>query len=102
MVVNEELKRFARHKVVVTNRLHGMLFAAITHTPCVAISAATQKIREYAEKFCDTGAVFFIDRDISKLSETIDNALKLDRADYVFDNEAFDVMHRIIAGDSGG
>lgn len=38
-VVNNELKKFASHKVVVTDRLHGLIFSIITKTPCVLISA---------------------------------------------------------------
>jgi exopolysaccharide biosynthesis predicted pyruvyltransferase EpsI/glycosyltransferase involved in cell wall biosynthesis len=97
-VVNEELKRFARHRAVVTDRLHGVLFAAMTNTPCVAISAATQKIREYAEKFRDVEALFFIDRDISKLEEALGSAIEIERANYAFDFEDFDAMHKNITG----
>jgi pyruvyl transferase EpsI len=97
MVVNAELKRFARRKAVVTDRLHGLLFAAITRTPCVAIGAATQKIREYAEMLRDTKAVFFIDKDLSRLSEAIRSATEIEEADYDLSTAPFDAMRGEIA-----
>ncbi len=42
--VEEKLKDFAAAKLVVTDRLHGMLFAAITGTPCIAFDNETGKV----------------------------------------------------------
>ncbi len=38
-------KRFNRAEIVVTDRLHGMIFAAITRTPCVALQNNNYKIK---------------------------------------------------------
>jgi pyruvyl transferase EpsI len=38
------LRRFRAAEVVVTDRLHGMIFAAITKTPCVALRNSNHKI----------------------------------------------------------
>jgi pyruvyl transferase EpsI len=82
MVVNEQLKKFARRKVVVTDRLHGMLFSVITGTPCVVISAMTQKIREYVPFFEGSNAVFFVDKDIAKLEQAVEEAMKIEMVKY--------------------
>ncbi|MGN0764559.1 MAG: glycosyltransferase [Aristaeellaceae bacterium] len=50
-VVNAELRRFARKKLVITDRLHGMIFAAITGTPVIALHSASAKIAEFYEAF---------------------------------------------------
>ncbi|WP_027216035.1 polysaccharide pyruvyl transferase family protein [Butyrivibrio fibrisolvens] len=42
--VYEKLREFASAKLVITDRLHAMLFAAITGTPCVAFDNETKKI----------------------------------------------------------
>lgn len=39
-----KLHEFARAKVVVTNRLHAMIFATITGTPCIALDNISHKI----------------------------------------------------------
>jgi len=40
----EKLEEFKRAKLVITDRLHGMIFAAITGTPCIAFDNSTGKI----------------------------------------------------------
>lgn len=42
LVINK-LKEFAECEVVITDRLHGMIFSYITSTPCIAISNSTGK-----------------------------------------------------------
>jgi exopolysaccharide biosynthesis predicted pyruvyltransferase EpsI/glycosyltransferase involved in cell wall biosynthesis len=99
MVVGEELKRFARHQVVVTDRLHGLVFAAITGTPCVVISSLTQKIKEYVPFFKDSNAVFFIDKDMTKLEGAVKSALSVKTAAYHIDLNVFEKMSKIIKGE---
>lgn len=81
-VVTAELAKFAGTQVVVTDRLHGLIFAVITHTPCVVISAFNQKIAEFCEFFADSNGVFFIDKNIDMLSESIEKALQVGDVDY--------------------
>lgn len=102
MVVNEELKRFAQHKIVVTDRLHGLIFSVITHTPCVVIGSYTQKVKEFSEFFEDSNAVFFIDKDIDRLEETVNKALCVEKAVYpIIKKHPFDEIYRIITECSG-
>lgn len=42
--VMKKLNEFAQVKLVVTDRLHGMLFATITSTPCIAVDNVSRKI----------------------------------------------------------
>lgn len=44
-VVEEKLVQFSRAKVLVTDRLHGMVFAAITGTPCIVLSNYNHKVK---------------------------------------------------------
>lgn len=50
-VVNTELRRFAHKRLVITDRLHGMIFAAITGTPVIGLKSAGSKIEEFYEAF---------------------------------------------------
>lgn len=43
--VKEKMTDFARARLVITDRLHGMVFAAITGTPCVVFSNYNHKVR---------------------------------------------------------
>ena len=43
--VTKKLQQFADSKLVITDRLHGMIFAAITGTPCVALGNINGKVK---------------------------------------------------------
>lgn len=42
----DKVKQISEAKVIVTDRLHGMIFAAITQTPCLVLNNYNHKIRE--------------------------------------------------------
>ena len=44
-IVSEKMNEFAAAKLVVTDRLHGMVFAAITATPCIVFGNYNQKVK---------------------------------------------------------
>ena len=44
-ILNEKLLQFAKSKVVITDRLHGMIFCAITGTPCIVLANNNHKIK---------------------------------------------------------
>lgn len=78
LVVRQVLMRFAKHQVVITDRLHGMIFSAITGTPCVVLASYNHKIREYYEAFFkDANGVFFVGDDMSKLEAAVKEALQV-------------------------
>lgn len=43
--VRKKMNQFASAKAVITDRLHGMIFAAITGTPCIVFSNYNHKVR---------------------------------------------------------
>ena len=43
-VVTKKLRSFSSSKLVITDRLHGMIFAAITGTPCIVFSNYNHKV----------------------------------------------------------
>lgn len=80
LVVRQELMRFAKHQVVITDRLHGMIFSVITGTPCVVLSSFNQKIREYYEAFLKgTDGVVFLGDNLSGMEAAIQKAMKTKR-----------------------
>lgn len=44
VIVKEKLDQFRKAEIVITDRLHGMIFAAITGTPCIVFSNYNHKI----------------------------------------------------------
>lgn len=41
----EKWNLFASYEVIVTDRLHGMIFSVLTHTPCVGLDNSTGKVK---------------------------------------------------------
>ncbi|MHC1732028.1 MAG: polysaccharide pyruvyl transferase family protein [Bacteroidales bacterium] len=97
-VVTDELKRFSERSAVITDRLHGFIFAVITHTPCVVMSSYNRKIEEFYSFFADSNAVFFIDRDLSLLEDAIQKAMTVEKPVYpLIERQPFDDIFRAIA-----
>lgn len=46
LALEDKFKEFQSSKLVVTDRLHGMIFAAITETPCIVLGSFNHKITE--------------------------------------------------------
>ncbi|MGI6064156.1 glycosyltransferase [Blautia sp.] len=44
-IVRDKLSEFASAKLVITDRLHGMIFAAITGTPCMVLPNGNHKVK---------------------------------------------------------
>lgn len=42
--VNEKLNQFAQGALVITDRLHGMVFSALSETPCIALDNVSKKV----------------------------------------------------------
>lgn len=62
MVVGEQLIKFAKSKVIVTDRLHGLIFALITNTPCIVISSYNQKLKEFTDMLKIIKALYLLIR----------------------------------------
>ena len=70
-LVNAKLKQFGKARLVVTDRLHGMVFAAITGTPCIAFSNHNHKIKGTAEWINDLNYVRYLE-DVDRYEEAAD------------------------------
>ena len=69
------LKNVAKSKLFITDRLHGMIFAAITGTPCIAMANSSGKVKgvfEWISK--ENKYVYFAEsyEDIQKIMQKID------------------------------
>ena len=67
----QKLAQFQQAELVVTDRLHGMIFAAITQTPCLCIGNYNHKLRETYKWVEDLGYIKFL-QDASSLNQSIE------------------------------
>lgn len=77
-LIDEKIELFYNSDLIVTDRLHGMIVASITGTPCIAIGNYNHKISESFKWIKDITNTVFIEKleDFAKglnyLNETID------------------------------
>lgn len=74
-VVNKKMKEFRKAKLVITDRLHGMIFAAITGTPVIALNNISGKVYGVYEFLSKFKYVKFVNNlnDIDSIIPTILN-----------------------------
>lgn len=69
-ILEQKLKEFSAAALVVTDRLHGMIFAAITETPCIVINSLSHKIRGCYNWLKDLDYIRLVD-DLEQLPDEI-------------------------------
>lgn len=68
--VNKKLKEFAQGKIVVTDRLHGMVFALLAGTPCVVFGNVNYKVKGLYNWIKNNKYIRFVN-DIDELDSVI-------------------------------
>ncbi|MDO4924988.1 MAG: glycosyltransferase [Turicibacter sp.] len=70
--LNEMFNEFRKSKVVITDRLHGMVFCAITKTPCIVTKSLDHKVTGTYEWIKDLNYIKLVDKlEVNKVSELI-------------------------------
>ncbi|MDR3240910.1 MAG: polysaccharide pyruvyl transferase family protein [Lactobacillaceae bacterium] len=76
-IVKNKLREIAKHKLVVTDRLHGMIFGIITHTPVVVFDNNNHKIRNLYVKWLAGRVQNVVMVEDESLDEILPKALAL-------------------------
>ena len=79
--LNKKFTEFSNAKLVVTDRLHGMVFAAITGTPCIVMSNVNHKVKGVYEWIKYLNYISFIE-DMSELEMNVERMLKISEGRY--------------------
>lgn len=95
--VRKKLRAFASAKLVITDRLHGMIFAAITGTPCIVFSNYNQKVRGTYEWISYLPYIKFA-QSVKEAAEFLPELLAMENC--VYDNTPlkpyFDQLEKVI------
>ncbi len=95
--VESKLKELAGAKLVITDRLHGMIFCAITETPCIVLSNYNHKVKGTYNWISYLPYVKYAD-SIEKAISMIPDVLSLDEC--IFENErilkAFEPLREVL------
>ena len=68
--LDEMFSRCRHAQLIITDRLHGMIFAAITSTPCIALKSYNHKITSSKDNFKHLGYIRYIE-DVKDVEEQI-------------------------------
>lgn len=75
--LNKKLDAFSKAELVITDRLHGMIFSVITHTPCIAIDNLSRKVSGVYEWIKALPYVKIINSDSTITSSDINEAMMI-------------------------
>ena len=89
---------YSKSKVVITDRLHGMIFAVITKTPCIVLRSLDYKVLETYELIKDLNYIKLIDNlDLDTIKEIIKEFENIKEFDTISNNLfSFDNLKKYI------
>ncbi len=99
--LEKKFDQFRKAELVITDRLHGMIFAAITGTPCIVIDSKSPKVRGCYEWIKDLDYIRFAE-NVSRITEEYH---KISKCEHTYNNEhlqhyyqelADDIIHKVI------
>lgn len=74
-IVLEKLKEVSNFEVIITDRLHGMIFSYITFTPCISLDNSTGKSAgTYHDWLTNVKSVFFVESDCNYIELPIETS----------------------------
>jgi exopolysaccharide biosynthesis predicted pyruvyltransferase EpsI/glycosyltransferase involved in cell wall biosynthesis len=96
-VVEEFISKIAKAEFVITDRLHGMVFCAITQTPCIVLPNYNHKVKGVYEWISKLDYIIMINV-ITELEDAIKRLIKINKIEY--DNsiilEGFEVLTKLV------
>ena len=81
--LSKKIQQFKSAELVITDRLHGMIFAAITGTPCILIDSKSPKIKGCYEWLKTLEYIHFVN-DISQINDIYKS---IPKREYNYNNE---------------
>lgn len=89
--LKDKLAQIGKAEVVITDRLHGMVFSAITETPCIVLDNYNHKVRETYRWISHLPYIKYL-TDISLLEDMV-NELKSQKK-YFYENEEISGLYQ--------
>ena len=87
IILEKKWKEFAKAKLVITDRLHGMIFAAITSTPCIALDNRSKKVSGVYEWIRDLSYIK-CKADFNEIYEEIPALYNMEEQEYTLNHTA--------------
>ncbi len=74
-IIQEKLIEFSQAKLIITDRLHGMILAYLSKTPCIVLSNYNYKIKGVYEWIKEIEWVIYTDK-IEEIDGLVDNLME--------------------------
>lgn len=96
-VLKKVIKKLQKYKLIITDRLHGMILSVVSEIPVIVFDNSTHKILDVLEWVKSYESVFFLnEKEIESVPEIIHNAPSLEcKYDKRFDKQ-FEEMANVI------
>ena len=94
-VVKEKMEEIASARLLITDRLHGMIFAALTQTPCIVLGNNNHKVAGVYQWIKDLSYIRFAESMLDA-EEAVDDMYQLDKCTFTFNKENFSEFKRLI------
>lgn len=88
------LRNLSNAKLVVTDRLHGLIFSYLAGVPCIVFNNYNYKIKGIYEWLKNSGMVYLA-KNINELNEILENNL-ISKSNYIDFNDSFDIVYKIM------
>lgn len=82
--LNRKLSQYRKAGLVITDRLHGMIFAIITSTPCLAFDNSSHKVRGVFNQLHDIDYVQFAEKN--ELEQQLEYLTNISNVEYSIKN----------------
>ena len=94
-IVDDKLRQFASAKLVITDRLHGMVFCAITGTPCIVLSNNHHKVKGTYEWIKHLDYIKYV-TDIAEVMKQVTYLYQRENCVFHLDVELFSDLRNLI------
>ena len=97
--LENKIKEFSRAKIVITDRLHGMIFATITGTPCVVLGNYNYKVEGVYQWIKEVDKNVIFEKNVENIKEDIkylltQNLEKKYNKEYNF-KQLYDILRKV-------
>lgn len=94
-IVKNKMKQIASARLLITDRLHGMVFAAITGTPCIVFGNSHHKVVGTYKWLENLGYIKFVS-EIEEAKDCISDLYNMENCEFSLDKDVFEELRQHI------
>lgn len=93
-IILEKIKEFSQYNLIVTDRLHGMIFAYLSMTPCIVLENKSYKVKGVYQWIKECNFIFLSNE--SNICEQINKISDIDKKTYIDLSKKYKILKQII------